>query len=139
VLKRSNRLSKNPEEYENENDRKRKIGLAIGARKGDVIEYYESDTKEGYSLNQQEISIRKYKEMLWKAVKEILEIAGYEIVSIEQELFSTTISHMVLEVWLNPKPFKGTGQERVSCVKPKLCSRLHGRCNRGLGGVLPTS
>jgi hypothetical protein len=25
--------------------------------------------------------------MLWKAVKEILEIAGYEIVSIEQELF----------------------------------------------------
>ena len=87
LLKRSNRLSKNPEEYENENDRKRKIGLAIGARKGDVIEYYESDTKEGYSLNQQEISIRKYKEMLWKAVKEILEIAGYEIVSIEQELF----------------------------------------------------
>ena len=71
LLKRSNRLSKNPEEYENENDRKRKIGLAIGARKGDVIEYYESDTKEGYSLNQQEISIRKYKEMLWKAVKEI--------------------------------------------------------------------
>ena len=34
LLKRSNRLSKNPEEYENENDRKRKIGLAIGARKG---------------------------------------------------------------------------------------------------------
>ncbi|HYX54641.1 MAG TPA: hypothetical protein VE818_00645 [Nitrososphaeraceae archaeon] len=49
--------------------------------------------------------------MLWKAVKEILEIAGYEIVSIEQELFQLTISHMVLEVWLNPKPFKGTGRE----------------------------
>src|SRR5919112_1179053 len=135
LLKRSNRLSKNPEEYENENDRKRKIGLAIGARKGDVIEYYESDTKEGYSLNQQEISIRKYKEMLWKAVKEILAIAGYEIVSIEQELFQLTISHMVLEVWLNPKPFKGTGQVRVSCVKPKFCLRLHGHCNRGLGGA----
>jgi hypothetical protein len=26
--------SKNPEEYENENDRKRKIGLVISARKG---------------------------------------------------------------------------------------------------------
>jgi DNA polymerase elongation subunit (family B) len=86
LLKRSNRLSKNPEEYENENDRKRKIGLAIGARKGDVIEYYESDTKEGYSLNPQEISIRKYKVMLWKAVKDILEIAGYEITTVEQEL-----------------------------------------------------
>jgi hypothetical protein len=37
LLKKSNRLSKNPEEYENENDRKRKIGLAEGARKGDAM------------------------------------------------------------------------------------------------------
>jgi hypothetical protein len=47
----TNRLSKNPEEYENENGRKRKIGLAVGARKGDVVEYFETDNnKEGYSL-----------------------------------------------------------------------------------------
>jgi hypothetical protein len=52
-----------------EMNRNRWIGLAIGARRGDVIEYYESDIKEGYSLNPQEISIRKYKAMLWKAVK----------------------------------------------------------------------
>ena len=88
LLKRSNRLSKNPEEYENENDRKRKIGLAISARKGDIIEYFESDNKEGYSLNPQEISVKKYKVMLWKAVKDILEIAGYDIAAIEQELIS---------------------------------------------------
>ena len=88
LLKRSNRLSKNPEEYENENDRKRKIGLAINARKGDIIEYYESDNKEGYSLNPQDISIKKYKETLWKVVKDILEIAGYDIAAIEQELIS---------------------------------------------------
>jgi DNA polymerase elongation subunit (family B) len=86
LLKRSNKLSKKPEEYENENDRKRKIGLAIGARKGDVIEYYEPDSKEGYSINPQDISIRKYKIMLWKAVKDILEIASYDIAKIEQEL-----------------------------------------------------
>ena len=86
LLKRSNKLSKNPEEYENENDRKRKIGLAIGARKGDVIEYYESDNREGYSLNPQDISIRKYKVMLGKAVKDILEIAGYDITAVEQDL-----------------------------------------------------
>jgi DNA polymerase, archaea type len=86
LLKRSNRLSKNPEEYENENDRKRKIGLAIGARKGDLVEYYESDNKEGYSLNLQEISVRKYKIMLWKTVRDILEISGYDIATIEQEL-----------------------------------------------------
>jgi DNA polymerase I len=90
LLKRSNRLSKNPEEYENENDRKRKIGSAIGAKKGDIIEYFESDNnKEGYSTNPQDISIRKYKMMLWKAVKNILEITGRNIVELEQELFLT--------------------------------------------------
>ena len=87
LLKRSNRLSKNPEEYENENDRKRKIGLAIGARKGDIIEYYESDNnKEGYSLNPQDISVKKYKVMLWKAVRDISDIAGYDMVAMEHEL-----------------------------------------------------
>jgi DNA polymerase elongation subunit (family B) len=86
LLKRSNRLSKNPEEYANENDRKRKIGLAVGARKGDVIEYFESDNKEGYSLNAQDISFKKYKIMLWKVVKDILEIAGYDIPTLEQDL-----------------------------------------------------
>lgn len=86
LLKKSNRLSKNPEEYENENDRKRKIGLVIGARKGDVIEYYESDSREGYSLNPQEVSTRKYKIMLLKTVKDILEIVGNDITAIEQGL-----------------------------------------------------
>jgi hypothetical protein len=61
---------------------------------GDIIEYFESDNKEGYSLNPQEISIRKYKAMLWKAVKDILEIAGYKVAAIEQELFQHSISHM---------------------------------------------
>jgi hypothetical protein len=60
-LKRSNRLSENPEEYENENDRKRKIGLAINARKGDVIGYFDSDNKEGYSLCPQELASRNTK------------------------------------------------------------------------------
>jgi DNA polymerase, archaea type len=96
LLRRSNRLSKNPEEYENENDRKRRIGLAVGARKGDVIEYFESDNKEGYSLNPQDISVKKYKNILWKAVKDILEIAGYEVAPIEQKIFQSNISHMAM-------------------------------------------
>ena len=98
LLKRSTRLSKNPEEYENGNDRKRKIGLAIGARKGDVIEYFETDkNREGYSLNPQDISIKKYKIMLWKAIKDIMEIAGYDIATVERELFEPdTISHMAM-------------------------------------------
>jgi hypothetical protein len=63
-----------------------KIRLATGARKGNIIEYFESDSKEGYSLNAQNIGFRKYKIMLWKAVKNILEIAGYDISMIENEL-----------------------------------------------------
>ena len=87
LLTRSVKLSKNPEEYHNTNDRKRRLGLAVGARKGDVIEYYESDnSKTGYSLSYRDISIRKYKLMLWKTVKEILEIARVVISSVEQDL-----------------------------------------------------
>jgi DNA polymerase, archaea type len=87
LLTRSVKLSKNPEEYHNTNDRKRRLGIAVGAKKGDVVEYYESDnSKAGYSMNYQDISIIKYKLMLWKTVKEILEIAEYDINSIEQDL-----------------------------------------------------
>jgi hypothetical protein len=56
LKKGSNSLPKNPEQYENEYDRKRRIGLANGARKGDVIEYFELYNKEAYSLNPQDIS-----------------------------------------------------------------------------------
>jgi len=115
LLKRSNRLSKNPEEYENENDRKRKIGIAIGARKGDVIEYYESDSREGYSLNSQEISFRKYKAMVWKAVKGILEIAGYSIAAIEQELIlNSKDDHMA-------KPPSGVVGMRANQFAKPIC------------------
>jgi DNA polymerase elongation subunit (family B) len=56
LLKRSNRLSKNPEEYENENDQKLKIGIVTGARKGDLLGYYESENKERYTLYLHDIS-----------------------------------------------------------------------------------
>jgi hypothetical protein len=112
LLKRSNRLSKNPEEYENENDRKGKIGLTIGARKGDVIEYFESDNKEGYSLNAHDISIKKYKAMLWKVVKDILEITGYNIATIEKELFlsNMTTRQNLPVVWLGKTNLLGGEQ-----------------------------
>jgi DNA polymerase I len=90
LLTRSVRLTKNPEDYHNTNDRKRKLGLVVGARKGDVIEYYESDNKEGYSLNYRDISYRRYKLMLWKAIKEVLEISGYDVRSLENEIGVTS-------------------------------------------------
>jgi hypothetical protein len=66
--------------------------LAISARKGELIEYFESDNREGYSLNSQDISVKKYKVMLWKAVKDILEIAGYDSATIEQDLVSSIMN-----------------------------------------------
>jgi DNA polymerase I len=90
LLTRSVRLTKNPEDYHNTNDRKRKLGLARGARKGDVIEYYESDNKEGYSLNYRDINYRKYKFMLWKAIRDVLGIAGYDIGSLEDKIGVTS-------------------------------------------------
>jgi hypothetical protein len=119
LLKRSNRLSKNPEEYENENDRKRKIGLAVGARKGDVVEYFETDNnKEGYSLNSQDISIKRYKIMLWKATKDILEIAGYDIASIEHELIiinkNMATKQSLRVAWLDKLSSKRNAAERTN-------------------------
>jgi len=35
--------------------------------------------------------------MLWKAIKDIMEIAGYDIATVERELFeSDTIGHMAM-------------------------------------------
>jgi hypothetical protein len=111
--------SPNPEhqhpENENENDRKRKIGLAIGARKGDIIEYFESDSKGGYSLDAKDISTKKYKVMLWKAVKGILDIAGYDIATIEHELVLNNINRTTKQslqvAWLGSANLQ-TGGER---------------------------
>jgi hypothetical protein len=41
---------------------------------------------QGYSLNPQDISVKKCKVMLWKTVKDILDIAGYDIATVEHEL-----------------------------------------------------
>jgi DNA polymerase, archaea type len=62
-------LSKEPADYKVNNIQK-KIGLQFGAKAGDLIYYYKSDNHNGVSLNPEDISIRKYKIMLWQAVKE---------------------------------------------------------------------
>lgn len=66
-------LSKDPADYKVNNIQK-KIGLQLGAKAGDLIYYYKSDNRNGVSLNPQEISLRKYKVMLWSTVKDILEL-----------------------------------------------------------------
>ena len=55
---------------------------------GDIIQYFKSDNKDGITLDPNEISIKKYKALLWNSIKDILEVAGYNIATIEEEFFT---------------------------------------------------
>ena len=69
--------SKDPSNYAVANPNKM-IGMLLGAKAGNVIRYFKTDGKRGggVSLNAQEISICKYKEMLMSTIKDALEIMG---------------------------------------------------------------
>ncbi len=83
-LKISVKLSKDPDQY-TVNHAQKKIGLKLNLKTGDVIQYYKSDNEDGISLDPNYISIRKYKTMLWNSVKDLLEVAGYDITAIERK------------------------------------------------------
>jgi hypothetical protein len=60
------KLSKEPNEYVNEHDRVKILGLQFGAHKGDLVYWYESlSNKRGYSTKVKDLSVRKYKQILW--------------------------------------------------------------------------
>jgi hypothetical protein len=57
-----------------------KIGTAVGAKKGELVEYFDSNIKKtgrSWSKDYRHIDILKYKQTLWNSVSEILEITGY--------------------------------------------------------------
>jgi hypothetical protein len=81
-------LDKNPNQYPNDRDLKIKVlGLELSAGKGELVYWYESfSNKRGYSTKIKDISIKKYKQILWDKVEDMLAIAGYNIAKIEQDL-----------------------------------------------------
>jgi DNA polymerase elongation subunit (family B) len=88
LLKISKVLGENPEDYKSQSCQASKIGKALGARKGDLIQYFHSDIKKtgkSWSTNPADIDIAKYKQTLWNTVKEILEIAGYPVEDLSKE------------------------------------------------------
>ena len=52
------KLSKEPSEYVNKNDRGKVLGLQFAAHKGDIVYWYESDSRSRYSTDRIEISIK---------------------------------------------------------------------------------
>ena len=84
ALLKTSRLGKEPEDYEN-NCLQKRIGLELDLTRGDVINYYLADNEKGYSFDVNESSINQYRKMLMSAVKDILEILGYDV---ELDIFS---------------------------------------------------
>jgi hypothetical protein len=81
-------LDKSPNQYPNDKDiRVKVLGLELGVSKGELVYWYESlANKRGYSTKIKNLSVTKYKNILWDKIQDMLEIAGYDISAIEQEL-----------------------------------------------------
>ena len=81
-------LDKNPNQYPNDKDiRVKVLGLELDAGKGELVYWYESlANKRGYSTKVKDLSVKKYKQILWDKIEDILEIAGYNIVKVKQDL-----------------------------------------------------
>jgi DNA polymerase elongation subunit (family B) len=86
MLLKTSRLAKDPEDYQN-NCLQKRIGLELGRRRGEIINYYLADNDKGYTFDVNESSINQYRKMLLSAVKDILDILGYDI---DRDLISTS-------------------------------------------------
>jgi DNA polymerase elongation subunit (family B) len=80
-LKIQTRLSLDPQDYKTNNISK-KVGMMLNAKAKDSIYYYKTDNKDGVSINPNDISIKKYEKMLIDSVKEILDVLGYDLMSL---------------------------------------------------------
>ena len=91
-LRFTEQLDKNPSQYPNDRRLRVKVlALELGISIGEIVYWYESLSNErGYSTKVKDISIRKYKEILWNKIEQILEIAGYEVHKIKPELIGET-------------------------------------------------
>ena len=82
LLKKSIRLGQNPKDYTSQTCQAARIGKAVGAKKGELVEYFDSNIKksgQSWSKNYRHVDISKYKQSLWNSVSEVLEIAKYPI------------------------------------------------------------
>ena len=88
------KLSKEPEEYKNENDRMRVLAKMLGAQRGDTVYWYETLSESlhdksnkriiTYSITPDQLNLEKYKRLLLGKLNDILEI---KIINLENEKF----------------------------------------------------
>jgi DNA polymerase elongation subunit (family B) len=92
-------LNKDPDEYQSYTPQ-HKIGISMNKEAGSLIKYYktglEEDGYKGYSTNYQDLDVDVYKEELWKLIKEILTLQGYDIQKLEDQIFTEEVEYDVL-------------------------------------------
>jgi hypothetical protein len=89
-LIRSEVLQKDPtalysKGYKNQKSAICKKGLALNLKAGDLVEWYDTEGKLGWSLEPVNISILKYKKLFWNSLKEIFKVAGTPIEELANE------------------------------------------------------
>ena len=84
-------MNKDPDQYQLHTPQ-HKVGLLLNKEPGSLIQYYKTGQQEdgykGYSTNYQDLNVDVYKEELWKIVKEILMLQGYDIRKLEEQIFA---------------------------------------------------
>jgi hypothetical protein len=97
-LQFTEQLDENPTQYPNDKKiRVKMLGLELGASKGEIVYWYESLSNErGYSTKVKDLSIKKYKQILWDKIEDVLEIAGYNVDKTKQDLIYKSESMIML-------------------------------------------
>jgi DNA polymerase, archaea type len=92
-------LNKDPDEYQSYTPQ-HKIGTSMNKEAGSLIRYYktgqEEDGYKGYSTNCQDLNVDVYREELWKLVKEILTLQGYDVQRLEDQIFPQEVEYDAL-------------------------------------------
>jgi DNA polymerase elongation subunit (family B) len=108
-------LNKDPDEYRSYTPQ-HKIGTSMKKEAGSLIKYYktglEEDGYKGYSTNYQDLNVDVYKEELWKLVKEILTLQGYDIQKLEDQIFGEAVDDTVYDTSLRLTERQQTQRKR---------------------------
>ncbi|MGB6530525.1 MAG: DNA polymerase domain-containing protein [Candidatus Nitrosopolaris sp.] len=108
-------LNKDPDLYQSYTPQ-HKIGTAMNKEAGSLIKYYktgqEEDGYKGYSTNYRDLNVDVYKEELWKLVKEILILQGYDIQKLEDRIFGEVEDNTVYDTSLRLRERQQTKRKR---------------------------
>jgi DNA polymerase elongation subunit (family B) len=109
-LKFTHKLSKEPHEYKN-NARVATLAETLGKGKGELVHYYETHDRGGYSTRLENVNLQKYKNFLMDKLEDSLQITGFDVVALKHELLEPHIGRMTMFLSFAPRkptPFTGS-------------------------------